>query len=95
MKFGSSVAGHRQAERVPGWRTVVSLGKPFQSAISLLNGDWFVPYRSSCPGKKCSFVTATIIPPSDTLSMHVLRRDRPDTKKLCGSAVKSSRQREI
>jgi hypothetical protein len=42
-KFQSPV-NDRLKEHLGGLQ-LISLGKPFQSAISLLNGDWFVPYQ--------------------------------------------------
>ncbi len=46
---------------------LISLGKPFQSAISLLNGDWFVPYEIKFP--------------KDTAEL-VVRNDNPSKRQV-------------
>jgi hypothetical protein len=43
QKFGSPVDD--RIKKYLGGLQLIRLGKPFQSAISLLNGDWFVPYE--------------------------------------------------
>jgi hypothetical protein len=35
---------------------LVSLGKAFQSAVSLLNGDWFVPYEIKWPKETGKYI---------------------------------------
>jgi len=75
-KFQSPVT-ERLKEYLGGVQ-LVSLGKPFQSAISLLNDDWFVPYQIKLPRKE-AFV-ATNDNPAKRFVVYS-SDEAPDTKK--------------